>query len=381
MLTDACNCDCTYCYQKVSNEKKLGRLNIDNIKFLDKILPEFSAIQFFGGEPLLEEQFIFELDKRIDELILEKNMALKPEYIFSTNLTFLSDRFKQFLNKLCRENSKCKFIITVDGIQNIHDKHRIFKNGEPSYKYILDNYNFLTEHNICVETAYIVYNKSHYSNGISMKGCIENIYENFPAVKYVVFNCEGLVDETKISQDVFFDLKFNLLKAILDDVIEEKANYIKCRPFLYQEMIDICGSVMSENADKIKCIMAKKKFTIMPNGEVYMCADHYYSHQKPIQKLTDSSKLKDTYLKYSIENNVKPCECEVCKIKTLCRYCPLEKDDFNTLCKQNKIYYEMILSYLSKIYSNKKLLKYFVQYSKMTDGMVFAIYKYLTLLK
>ena len=79
MLTDLCNCDCRYCYQKVSSKPKMGNLNLNYIELLDNLLIEFNTIQFFGGEPLVAENFIFELDSHIDNLINNHYLSSKPE--------------------------------------------------------------------------------------------------------------------------------------------------------------------------------------------------------------------------------------------------------------------------------------------------------------
>lgn len=260
MLTDACNCNCTYCYQKTIEENKMGSLSIDKIEMFDKILPEFGVIQFFGGEPLLAEDFIFELDKRIDQLITKNQLNFKPEYVFSSNLVYLSEKFKNFLLKLKKENATFHFLITVDGISSIHNKHRIFYNGAPTYQCIVDNYKFLMENNMnCIESIYVVYNYSHYQNGISLEDCILAIYRKFPSVKYINFNREELYKETRIESDIFFELKYQLVQSIFEDIVNEKQEYIECKPFLLKELTDICNSIITENSDKDKCVMSGKK--------------------------------------------------------------------------------------------------------------------------
>ena len=189
MLTDSCNGDCKYCYQKFSKEK-LGNLAVENIGKIEELLPEIDVIQFFGGEPLLEERFIFKLDERIDYLIQKNILSKKPIYVFSTNLTFLTDAFKRFLWKLKGEGNNPEFIITVDGEREVHDKNRILKNGDSSYENLLKNYNFLIENGFSVETIYIVYNNEHLLKHLSLKDCLTNITDTFSQVKYVLFNFE-----------------------------------------------------------------------------------------------------------------------------------------------------------------------------------------------
>ena len=377
MLTDACNCNCTYCYQKILQHIKLGKLGLDKIDIIDKLLPEFDMIHFFGGEPLLEEKFIFKFDERVNELIMKKKLKTKPGYIFSSNLTYISDEFKKFLLKLKQNNDEFKFVITVDGVQSIHDKHRLMNNGKSSYECIIPNYDFLVKNNMNVETVYVVYNHSHFIKGITLKDCIENISNKFQTIRYIVFNHEAFSEETKISDDVFFELKFDMLKSIFEDIWSGKNKLKFCRPFLLQELQSIYSSIITPDSGNLKCTLDKQKFSIMPNGEGYMCVDHYYYHEKPVTNLDNIDELISDYLKYSLENNIKPIECQGCEIKVFCRTCPVKEENINEICMQNKKYYGMILFYLQHIYANAHTLKNFIEYVDIPTEMVLRIHKFL----
>ena len=57
-LTDSCNLNCTYCYEK----KKPRVISFENIKALCdyeiSTNPKYSVIIFYGGEPLLQKDLI-----------------------------------------------------------------------------------------------------------------------------------------------------------------------------------------------------------------------------------------------------------------------------------------------------------------------------------
>lgn len=377
MLTDACNCNCTYCYQKVLHPSKLGKLDLDKMDVIEKILPEFDIIHFFGGEPLLEEKFIFKFDERVNELILEKKLKAKPAYIFSSNLTYLSEDIKKFLLLLRQNNDDFKFIITVDGVKTIHDEHRRMNNGGSSYENIIENYKFLLKNNINVETIYVVYNYSHYIKGISLKDCIESISNKFYTVKYIAFNYEAFSEETKISDEVFFELKFEMIKLIFEDIQSEQNKLKFCRPFLLHELQNMFSSLITPNSENLKCILDKRKFTIMPNGEGYMCVDHYYYHKEPVVYLENVSELTSVCSSYSLKNNTKPSGCQECEIKIFCRTCPVKEEKINRICIQNKKYYGLIICSLEKIFSNIKILRNFIQYSDISKEMIFRLYTFL----
>ena len=376
MLTDSCHGDCKYCYQKFSKEK-LGNLAVENIGKIEELLPEIDVIQFFGGEPLLEERFIFKLDERIDYLIQKNILSKKPIYVFSTNLTFLTDAFKRFLWKLKGEGNNPEFIITVDGEREVHDKNRILKNGDSSYENLLKNYNFLIENGFSVETIYIVYNNEHLLKHLSLKDCLTNITDTFSQVKYVLFNFEQLFEETKISEEMIKQLRYGLLKDIFEDIISGNKEFIKCRSYLLQELMRIYDSIMDEKANKVKCLMEGKKISITPNGKIFMCIDQYYNGKNAVGNLQEMSISKDTLSKYTLSNNLKPEKCQKCSVNRICRPCPLKTEISEKECQERYKYNTMIIEYLKKVYSDKNILKHFIQYSQIHQNVLAVIYYYI----
>lgn len=124
-----CNLDCDYCY-----EKKHDRVNsIDDIKkYIDFKFEEFSnepiplTIEFIGGESLL----YVELLEEIMQYIFLKNRTATTKhnitFSLSTNGTLIATepKVKEFLIKY---KNLLYMGVSLDGIKEIHDKHRIYK--------------------------------------------------------------------------------------------------------------------------------------------------------------------------------------------------------------------------------------------------------------
>ena len=74
-LTEACNLDCTYCYE---NHKSQKRISMDTVKEI--ILKEmtedngFTEVEFdlFGGEPFLEFELIKEIEEYFHHIVSDK---------------------------------------------------------------------------------------------------------------------------------------------------------------------------------------------------------------------------------------------------------------------------------------------------------------------
>lgn len=69
-LTDDCNLNCKYCYEK--DKYNHNKLSFENIKFvIDSEVREkskFVGISFYGGEPLLQKDTIYQTVEYIKKL-------------------------------------------------------------------------------------------------------------------------------------------------------------------------------------------------------------------------------------------------------------------------------------------------------------------------
>ena len=131
-----CNMDCKYCFEKWHG---LGELNKKiylspefvrrYLNFIEKKLQMGSIkrlkVAWFGGEPLLDYGMMIQVSERLHSLSQKYNVEL-INYIV-TNGTLLHniplDKFYLF-----------NFIqVTLDGVQEIHDKYRVFPSGKGSF--------------------------------------------------------------------------------------------------------------------------------------------------------------------------------------------------------------------------------------------------------
>ena len=137
-LTEDCNFRCKYCAFDESHPQERNHsektLPIDAAKkemesFYGRTNGREAYVVFYGGEPLLEYEKIIDL---VNHGNLISNGIFK--YSLTTNGVLLTKDKIEFL-------AKNNFLITVsiDGPQDIHDKHRISKNGKGTHKTIESN--------------------------------------------------------------------------------------------------------------------------------------------------------------------------------------------------------------------------------------------------
>lgn len=136
---------CKYCYMIGKNDK--NRLSIETAKkAIDYILSDDMlfeqdalAINFIGGEPLLEIELIDQICDYFKIKMYEKNhkwFNLFMINIGSNGLLYDSPKVQKFLQK---NKGKVSLNITIDGTKEKHDLQRVYPNGEGTHADVLRN--------------------------------------------------------------------------------------------------------------------------------------------------------------------------------------------------------------------------------------------------
>jgi len=137
-LTEGCNLACDYCFTW-SKHKRRSITEGMATRIIDWWLPQvddtqFNQLTFWGGEPLLEYDLLKKLVYYTNDLC--KKLERKPiaEFGGTTNgILYTPDKVEW-----CLEN-KSLFMVSLDGIQPVHDKHRKLPSGKGSWKIIDSN--------------------------------------------------------------------------------------------------------------------------------------------------------------------------------------------------------------------------------------------------
>ncbi len=100
-LTNSCNLKCKYCYEKNKINKVID-FNVIEKLLKERVNPKEKKIQqylFFGGEPLLEKQLIYDTVTLGNNNLTKKS---KHQFIYSltTNGTLIDDEFIKFCKKI-----------------------------------------------------------------------------------------------------------------------------------------------------------------------------------------------------------------------------------------------------------------------------------------
>lgn len=139
-LTEVCNLSCDYCFTWSKNHKRRSITYDMATKIIDWWLPQVNKKQdillgFWGGEPLLEYDLMKKLiyyTKGLCEKVNINNNNI--QFGGTTNgILYTPDKVEW-----CLEHNSL-FLVSLDGIQPVHDKHRILPSGKGSWKIVDKN--------------------------------------------------------------------------------------------------------------------------------------------------------------------------------------------------------------------------------------------------
>lgn len=141
ILTECCNCQCTYCFEGESPRTTMSSEILE--KAIDFVFAESGEIQdvafvLFGGEPLVR----FDLVRHAVEYSNSRalNLNKRVTYEMTTNGTLLSEEVIDFgvANGLA-------YLLSLDGDKETQDKHRRLASGTGTYDRIVKWIPYLKE--------------------------------------------------------------------------------------------------------------------------------------------------------------------------------------------------------------------------------------------
>ncbi len=154
--TLACNFACTYCFEQLDkSQSRKGGQNVfmpddikqDLLKYIEKVVKTKKDVfvTWYGGEPLLAKETIFDLSQKIIAITEENKVGYSAGIITNGYLLSKDSGIVQKLKK-----NRIKFIhITLDGPREVHNSRRMLKgNNGPTFDRILEGIKLLKANNI-----------------------------------------------------------------------------------------------------------------------------------------------------------------------------------------------------------------------------------------
>ncbi len=290
-VTDSCNLQCTYCiygkFYKNHDVRNMQKMDVGKAKMLiDFLVDKLNSpantssvnlvfISFYGGEPLLNMDFIQEIVQYTQQI---QNHHITFRYMMTTNAVYL----KKFFPFLWKHD----FILTVslDGNEE-NDGHRKFSNGKPSFKVVFNNLKYIQKkypeffkENIQFNS--VLHNLNNHLELFSF------IYEEFGKItKFSTINPTGVKDE--------FRNEFVALS---------KPKSMKKTTSYYKKMIKILDLDSEE-------IIRLNKLVTHYSGNVFNSYNDLIINRKMIKHLPTATCLPfSKRIFMTVNNKIFPCE-------------------------------------------------------------------------
>ncbi len=305
-LTNDCNLKCSYCYQH-HKEKKLLSLETfrNSLNFLVKEfnLSDRLQIIFFGGEPL----FSFEQMKiMVDICKNEYSQFFKPTFSITTNGTLLKENLLPFFIE-----NKFYIMVSVDNGKDIHDRHRLFLNGNPSYDIVIKNIKEIAQlYPISIRTTI----PAEYRN-------IREFAEELE--KIGIFKLKFLFAQESFSS---FEEAKKIIDQTYNDVSQHVIDSIRNKKYFnYEHITDILIKLhFGLNSTKVHpCVAGISELAINTNGDISMCQRFFDFAENTIgntiyDKNYSDQKRKTMMCNLSLFSRNKNNECLKCWARYLC---------------------------------------------------------------
>ena len=306
LLTTSCNLNCTYCYQGAGNvhgNKLTDDIRSSIFKFIKRTVEEknlkYVSIMLFGGEPLLYLKDNVYFLKEVQEFCMSTNRGFVTMII--TNGVLINDDIINVLHDL-----NCKYIqITLDGVKEIHDERRLYKNGNGSFDEVISGIKkVLNSDKLANPLIRINIDKINYQRTFEL---IEYL------AKENLLSCSidfGIVRADSSANSTYTDFCFQ--NEELGDILEplwEKVSSLKGDFFIRPvRRNSFCG------------MYSNTAFTISPIGEVYKCWE-LYDKEHIIGSLNKEGNLST--IQYSLSNWMSRSfrdnpECLLCQYLPMC---------------------------------------------------------------
>jgi len=134
--TEQCNFRCVYCYQDFQDGKMQPKL-VEGIKrLIDRRMEDITyiALSWFGGEPLVAKDIVFEIAEHVDRRCREHGVT-HSRGVMTTNGYLLTPSVMERLTKA----NQTYFQISLDGLGETHNLSRPLMSGKGSFDTLWNN--------------------------------------------------------------------------------------------------------------------------------------------------------------------------------------------------------------------------------------------------
>jgi len=280
-VTQQCNFRCEYCVYSgnyLNRTHSSKRMSISTaLKGIDFLISHSKNhdeinIAFYGGEPLLEFNFI----KECIDYAEKKADGKKVTFSMTTNGSLLTDEIVEFLYK-----HDVELTVSLDGPKEIHDNHRkLASNNRGSFDKVINNI-------INIEKKFPEYiNNILFNAVIDIQNdfcCIDKFFLSYDVVKDISMMSSLITDnykksDIKMNEDYYLKQEYELFRIFYHSI--RKKNTKNCSRIVmqdYNEILKLSKYLIPQKMLPEKthpsgpCIPGTQRLFINVDGFFYPC--------------------------------------------------------------------------------------------------------------
>lgn len=133
--TEQCNFRCKYCYESFVKKEMSEHTQAELIKFVKTRVGSVKSmtVEWFGGEPLLSEKVIANLSGAFMQICQEHGIP------YAASMTTNGYRLDAAMVNRLKNYHVLHYQITIDGLEDTHDKQRVRADGSGTWRQIINN--------------------------------------------------------------------------------------------------------------------------------------------------------------------------------------------------------------------------------------------------
>lgn len=293
--TTDCNFKCPYCYEEgISHTKMDEETETAIIDYINTIKPKSLYITWYGGEPLMNFKTIERLMKNINEL----SYIEEVKYDMVTNGSLLTEKVGSYFIEKKLKNVQ----ITIDGLEENHNRTRITKSGKSSYHIILSN----------LDKALEILPDCHFSVRVNIG---LNNRDDYP-ILYRELR-ERYKDKTNFSIYFSFVEDYSMCggASCLDS--KKRIDFLR----YLQDVHHIAEEVYPKHRQCLCTATSINSFVIAPNGDLYKCWNEIGRKNLVVGNIKNKKMISnyDLICDYSINyNKFNDPKCLACFLLPVC---------------------------------------------------------------
>lgn len=327
-ISEDCNLHCTYCIADGGNFGRESRLMTPEIalrglKILLAHYKKINAIQFFGGEPLLNLPTI----KAVVEYLYackekDANFSI-PKLNINTNGTILNSQ----IISLIKEYS-ILVVISLDGPKDIHDQFRQTGSGQGTFDQILQNIRLMYQETGQPSGIELVYGTHLLKKGWGLERTLRYLKQILPANLPTLFAAPLLVTENSPKEIQKYAGYHPDLIPTYRALIKKGFLKIKrgVKPVFSYKIDNMIKNLMNKQPVKYFCLPSKSKLMIDASGNFLPCNAFVDKKDFVIGHISNPEGFKENIDRYedlflAKRKTLHYRDCAQCWAFNLCTFC------------------------------------------------------------